>query len=247
MTIETLEKRIEGKEKALAQLNKKMERILKAQASNWEANNPYYYNENDLKYTQRDIDEATEALAKYKDMFEKEVEKANSRNVEVLVNFLEAWKESTIDYFRHEKEKYDVAIKEFYAKDKEYCKKYNDRNILGLTKEETKELYAEWKRYKADFESIWRHVTQFNHGAKSWDETMQRDIEIEKNRKYDDIIERTNAIVGKITDASNLYIGSKQDLNGYIIGERGKAEVRTIGAGGYHIQRFHFRTLVLPM
>lgn len=66
----------------------------------------------------------------------------------------------------------------------------------------------------------------------------------EADRKYDFIIERTNAIAGKITDATALKVGSKGDLNGYIIGERGRAKVQTIGAGGYNIQCFHFRTLI---
>ena len=82
VTIEALQKRIEGKEKALEKLNKKMERILKAKESGWE-NNPYYYHEDDIRYTQRDIDEAEQALAKYKADLAKETEKANSRNIPV--------------------------------------------------------------------------------------------------------------------------------------------------------------------
>ena len=67
---------------------------------------------------------------------------------------------------------------------------------------------------------------------------------IEADRKYDFIIERTNAIVGKITDAAGLTIGAKDDLNGFIIGDKGTAKVTTIGAGGYNIQCYHFRTLI---
>lgn len=73
---------------------------------------------------------------------------------------------------------------------------------------------------------------------------LAKDLIEEANRKYDFIIERTNAIVGEITDASGLTVGSKDDLNGYIIGTRGVAKVQTIGAGGYNIQCFHFRTLI---
>lgn len=73
---------------------------------------------------------------------------------------------------------------------------------------------------------------------------LAKDLSEEADRKYDFIIERTNAIVGEITDASNLRIGSKADLNGYVIGTRGIAKVQTIGAGGYNIQCFHFRTLI---
>lgn len=73
---------------------------------------------------------------------------------------------------------------------------------------------------------------------------LAKDLNEEANRKYDFIIERTNAIVGEITDASGLSVGSKQDLNGFIVGTRGTAKVQTIGAGGYIIQCFHFRTLI---
>lgn len=76
---------------------------------------------------------------------------------------------------------------------------------------------------------------------------MVKDLEQEKLRKYDDIIERTNDIVGKITDASELRVSPKGNLDGFISGEKGKAKVQTIGAGGYNIQCFHFRTLIKPV
>lgn len=34
------------------------------------------------------------------------------------------------------------------------------------------------------------------------------------------------------------------EIAGVIYGENGSATIQTIGAGGYNIQRFHFRTLV---
>ena len=56
-------------------------------------------------------------------------------------------------------------------------------------------------------------------------------------------MERVTKITGVITDASNLHI-NKGELNGTITGEKGAVNVNTIGAGGYNIQRYHFRTLI---
>lgn len=56
---------------------------------------------------------------------------------------------------------------------------------------------------------------------------------------------RTNAITGDIITAANLYIDDESgDVNGTISGTNGTANVRTIGAGGYNIQCYHFRCLI---
>ena len=83
--------------------------------------------------------------------------------------------------------------------------------------------------------------------SRKYDEALTKltkDVNDEANRKYDFIIERVNNICGTMTDASDLRIGYNGELNGTIIGTKGKASVKTIGAGGYNIQQFHFRTLV---
>jgi len=58
-----------------------------------------------------------------------------------------------------------------------------------------------------------------------------------------DLYNRVKEITGNITDAKYLRWGGKS-LDGHIIGEKGIADVTTIGAGGYNIQRFHLRVLV---
>ena len=243
-SIEFLQKRVEGKEAEIVKLNKKLERILKAEASGWK-DNPYCYFERDKRITTKDLENAEKALADYKAKLDIEIEKSNSRDVKVLVDFLENWKARTIEYFKAEKERYTVAKVEYYAKDREYSERLEEiRKEFHFNSPEYKALYKERRDFDKNFESRWRHVTQFNHGDKSWEETLERDIELEKNRKYDDIIERVNKIVGTITDASDLRVGAKGDINGIIVGDRSKANVKTIGAGGYNIQIFHFRTLV---
>ena len=58
-----------------------------------------------------------------------------------------------------------------------------------------------------------------------------------------ELVTKIQKICGEVTSA-NLYIGHNGELNGHVFGTESNAEVRTIGAGGYNVQRFHFRTLV---
>ena len=59
---------------------------------------------------------------------------------------------------------------------------------------------------------------------------------------------RVKDITGEITDWSGIRatIGTQgfTVLNGYVIGKEGRAEVESIYAGGYNIQRLHVRVLV---
>ena len=105
-SIEFITKRIDGKQKEVKKLEGKLARIEKAKASNWE-NNPYYYHEDDLRWTLKDLATAREALAKYEAELATATEKANSRNVKAILDFLEMWKSRVTEY-------YGKGIKEYY-------------------------------------------------------------------------------------------------------------------------------------
>lgn len=250
-TIEFITKRIEGKEKELAKLQKKMERIRKAEASNWE-NNPYWYSERDIRITERDIELAQKALKDYQDQLTTETEKANSRNIQVIIDFLNEWKARVRESYTNALPNYLEARYEYYKVDREYCDWFNSKCWWSEDKEERarqlKEKDRERKAAQNKFYKAWNWFTPYleYNDTINYDK-LDKDLQKEADAKYDDIIERTNEITGTITDASSLYIGAKGDLNGYIIGERGKAKVETIGAGGYNIQCYHFRTLIHKM
>lgn len=268
-SIEFIQKRITGAETKLDKLNKKLERINKAKATNWEVN-PYYYSDHDLKYTIRDIEEAQKALEGYRAQLTAETEKANSRNVKVILDFLEMWKARVRSYY--------MNGLEAYYKDKAATRNaYNAYHTFpyGTTEyEEAKARYEELaKQFRTDRYGVYEKREYIDRRGRTRteevkiadgkyeyirpysdartieeaSEKLEKDLIQEANRKYDFIIERTNAIVGQITDASNLKIGAKDDLNGYITGTKGVAKVQTIGAGGYNIQCFHFRTLITEM
>lgn len=272
-SIEFIQKRITGKEKELEKLTKKLERIRKAESFNWDDDhNPYYYSEYDLKHCLKDIEAAQKALDDYKAQLITETEKANSRNVKVIVDFLEMWKAKVREFYGDGLKAYFTESERVRAE----LETLNPYKFVWGTPE-----YNEAKTKADDIRKAWHtkcygkyetrteitlmgrkrtHEVKVQNGEyeylnpynneRTLEEALaklERDLVQEANRKYDFIIERTNHIVGTITDASNLTIGSKQDLNGYILGTKGTAKIQTIGAGGYNIQCFHFRTLINPM
>lgn len=73
---------------------------------------------------------------------------------------------------------------------------------------------------------------------------LEKTLEEEKKAKLIDLFNRVSDICGPVTDATGLRVHASGDLGGNVIGEKGIAFVQTIGAGGYNIQCFHYRTLI---
>ena len=172
-----------------------------------------------------------------------ELEKAASRNVTVIIQFLDNWKARVRQHYIDAVPEYLEAKKEYAEYEHNYCELMNYK-IPFSDKEQRKQVREEEHQVRKAYETKWSWIMEYMERGELNLKKLDKELEQEANRKYDFIIERTNAIVGQITDASNLSIGAKGDLNGFIIGTDGKAKVQTIGAGGYNIQCYHFRTLI---
>ena len=248
-------KRIQGKQREIARLNAKLDRINAAETSNWE-NNPYGYSEYDRRITLKDLSRAQEALAEYQAQLTTANEMEASRNVPAITEFLTAWKAHVTEFYNNLFSKYPEALKQYHEDMKPYTMEYFQENKF---RKEQPDAWREWntakklikEAFEVRFACIAPYIDRvYNPTTQRYDQfalntdKMNKDLQTEYDRKYDFIIARTNEIVGQITDASNLSVGPKGDLNGYIIGTKGCCSVKTIGAGGYNIQCYHFRTLI---
>ena len=279
-SIEFLTKRIEGAEEKISKkqntITKKVALIEKknAQIAKEANENERRWMEFDVRHLQEDIQrlgreikEAQESLDGYKAQLTAEEEKAASRDVKVILDFLANWKRKMFDYYneclvpcyqmRDEVKTIGKNLHNFryctpeYDEAYEVYKELHDKYITKVSGYyEDVEFVNRWgkpdkKRVKVR-EGEWEYLRPYDC-CDSYEQAtakLNADLQQEADRKYDFIIERVNFICGKITDATGLKVGAKGDLNGNIIGERGVAHVQTIGAGGYNIQCFHFRTLI---
>ena len=245
---ETITKKQTTIEKKVALIAKKQDKMTKVEPdeARW-LKFDIEYLQDDIVRLQKEVAEKQKSLEGYKEQLEKEIEKENSRNIKVILDFLEMWKGLVKNFYEESLPKWIEAREAYYKADSNYCDEFN-RGDWRRTDDKTKleELKKVRKIAKARFDE-WKFLNPYivGHTEVSLDwEKIQKDLDYEATCKYDFIIERTNRIVGQITDASYLSISEKGDLNGIIYGTKGKAFVETIGAGGYNIQCFHFRTLI---
>lgn len=188
-----------------------------------------------LRDCEKKLNKYTAQLAEYKGMLEGRV-----KEYPIVRQFVKTWKEICIKHITDPKTiedavtAYDNMKAEIKALEEEYKAK-------GLPSWESySERKSIEKSYNREWGYIWNYLT---FSTKEIDMvTLEKDYEYEATRKYNKFIEDCEYYVGEILDTSMLSVGYKGDLNGFVVGTKGKAEVDTISACG-EVQRFHYRTL----
>ena len=142
----------------------------------------------------------------------------------------------------------------FYPTYEEYNKNANYRDeCRGFIRSALNEMKEEYEsRFSIRQIEKWGK-SKWSPKKEVFEENMRKDIAKEKDRKYDQLIEDVENICGKIIDMSHIKVGVKGDLEGWVVGTDGEAELWTSGAGGFntdvivnvkHGQIFHFRFYV---
>lgn len=106
-----------------------------------------------------------------------------------------------------------------------------------------------WKmRTELDYKEF---IKRFHHSGYEFSMVSDEDIHKANVREARlfilDLLNRVKDITGEVTNWSDIHLADGNIfpvLNGYVEGKEGRAEVESILAGGYNIQRLHIRTLV---
>lgn len=158
-------------------------------------------------------------------------------DVPVIKKFVDKYGERVLEWIENCHEQYPIRKKELSAKKKEFMEnhpEYVRHDYLTYTGERE---FNYQNRYLVEAIEILREGDLLYERREDY-------VERDKELKYIDLVEKVKGICGTITDASCLRVGEKGELNGYIDGDKGSAKVQTFGAGGFNIQRFHYRTKV---
>jgi len=214
------------------------------------------------------INEAQGILDKYKNQLSAMQEKADE--IDRIPECLKEFMNSIIEKW----DEYDLKLK---YKSKPFYDKLNaDADTIlyegnpyhryDLKKERLAELYPnieETDRWRSSRERQFEidHIINpfeamygsLNYARSFWymtDEDIHKQNQKAGENLILDLLKRVTKITGPVTSWAGLRVTRGNIgpvINGIVTGEDGKAEVESIYAGGYSVQRLHIRTLVKPI
>lgn len=107
----------------------------------------------------------------------------------------------------------------------------------GMSKEERDAYYKAYNDFRKAF------PVSREYELRQPDENLYKKNEDEATMYAKDLVHRIKDKVGEITNLEHIHFVGKA-LNGYVEGTLGSVRLETITAGGYNIQRLHYRVLV---
>ena len=209
----------------------------------------------ELDHAVQDLHDAQLTLEKYQNMLNLEIAKDNefeNNRIMVIWEFLLNYKEKVAEYIR---DNMDV-LNEYYEVNHQACDWHNNNSYKvhrgEMSKEEYNRVYNELHQKEKELKQAIHPYTyevatrDYNSDDRRYfvnEEKLEEILLKDCKARYLQLVKEVTEITGIITDAQGLSMRAGE-LNGIIIGEKGKAKVQTFSAGGWNIQCFHYRTRV---
>lgn len=233
MTVDEINERIENKKKTISKkkalIEKKQNKInsltAKCEANGWDVNDKYCRYQTpehqDCYYTICDLDELKDDVKR----LQKQIGECNKQ--------LEKYREQLLKTENNAKlsDELPAALKSM-------------RDMLA--DKWTAWDIAESKRVKAmsyDERKGKMTYSHYEYYAHNTEEYFRKVNEREAERWVLNLQARVQKKIGDITSWDGITFNGVA-LNGYVEGTKGRTYVETIGAGGYNIQRAHYRTIL---
>ena len=146
-------------------------------------------------------------------------------NLNEIDTFLAEYKVRMMTYYTELHAKY-------FGLDRQFCELWNSGKR------------AEARELRKDIDNLQKvhgatNIAVIRHSFRDLESIVDKDL---ANRKVA-FIKRITDKVGDV-ESADLHIGEDGSINGTVEGAEGKAKVSSIIAGGYNIQKAHYRVLV---
>lgn len=189
------------------------------------------------------------------DAWEKRAVEWHRKNYERFVEFLKELDKEEIEVgkcviMEHGTEEAKKQFMDFYNTDNDrecwqciHNRNFNIRKQMNEALKEARLDYRGRKERESKYGQMALKMHEFyrEEERNAW---LCKVIAEDKKQKMIDFVRRIEEIAGAIEDVSYLSISPQGELDGLVIGKKGKAKVNTISAGGWNIQCFHYRVLV---
>lgn len=146
-------------------------------------------------------------------------------NLNAIDTFLADYKVRMMTYYTELRDKY-------YSLDRAICDAWNSGN-----RDEARALRVDMENFHKVHGAT--NIAVIRHHFRDLESVVDKDL---ANRKVA-FIKRITDKVGDV-ESADLHIGEDGSINGTVEGAEGKAKVSSIIAGGYNIQKAHYRVLV---
>lgn len=238
MTQEEIRNRIQKKEEELAKTEKLLQKYLDNasreeilvigeffKTGDYKLHRPFGYTDAWGKAVA--LYDGRKTLEKYQKQLEAQVAKDNTMNdiPEVIKKFAKELEDRWNEY--------DMWKKEEIRKELRNAPEYRNRE--------------EYRKFQYDMRQKWG-VNYYDFACYTTEDQIKKSNKAAVDSLVLNLVNRTVEIAGTIKDAKGLRLDRDNNgyaiINGIVIGEKGKARVESIDAGGYNIQRYHIRVLV---